>query len=414
MKRSLLCLLMALPFLCAAQSNFQKGYLVKNSGDTLKGLIDYKEVLLNPVSVIFKETKESSAQEFLIKDVDAYTIDNQVSYKRFFVELSMSQIELRRLHIGLDKASKKDSVWLQVLQEGNNVTLYYYRDSLKPRFYLKEKDAQTPVELVVQMYLNPKANTVVLTDNRYVNQLTNALEKYRPEVKIKESQVSGLRYNEKELVNFVSIINDQKVERPKLPGARFFVGAGLNVGQSNLYLQQYFGEYISKSNYSYAPVFSAGIDFYANPAIGKLIFRGELSVYKGKYTHVGYIFYQETINSTYSYNQTNAVFTPQALYNFYNTSALKVFLGVGVGFNFSKFSDDSLYRSYAISNYSQVVKQPVNFSNFYLRTQISAGVVINGRFEIAAKISPSITTVNSESVNIKRAGVGLNYFFGKH
>jgi hypothetical protein len=414
MKRSLLYLLMALPCLCAAQSNFQNGYLVKNSGDTLRGLIDYKEILLNPVSVIFKDTKESSPQEFLIKDVEAYTIDNQVSYKRFLVDLTMSQIELRRLHIGVDKSTKKDSLWLQVLQEGKNVTLYYYRDSLKPRFYLKENDAQVPVELVVQMYLNPKANTVVLTDNRYVNQLTNALEKYRPEFKIKENQVSGLRYNKKELLDFVSIINDQKVEKPKLPSSRFFIGAGLIASQSSLYYPEFFGPTTSKSDYNYAPILSIGIDYFTNPAIGKLVFRGELSISKGKYTHEGSIFYQETISSSYSYDQLYAAFTPQVLYNFYNTSAFKIFLGAGLGFNFSKTNDEPFYRSRSESHFNEVINNPIHFSDFKLNWQFTAGMVINKRFEISAKIYPFISTIDSEAIDIKRAGVGLNYFFGKH
>jgi hypothetical protein len=43
MKKSYLALLLFLPFLSLAQSNYKRGYVITPKGDTLRGYIDFKE-----------------------------------------------------------------------------------------------------------------------------------------------------------------------------------------------------------------------------------------------------------------------------------------------------------------------------------------------------------------------------------
>lgn len=115
MKRALLALLWVFPFLTVAQSNFQKGYVVTNSKDTLRGYIDYKESALNPNSVKFKDITESKPRTFTVEDCAAYAIDSLEKYERYVLSVSTSKEELSALTVGRDTSFRIDTVFLRVL-----------------------------------------------------------------------------------------------------------------------------------------------------------------------------------------------------------------------------------------------------------------------------------------------------------
>lgn len=114
MKRFFLFLLMAIPAIGIAQSNFQKGYLVTNGGDTLKGYIDYREGLKTPTSFVFKSELNSSAlKTYTLKDCIVWHIDDMASYQRFLVDISLGSVEI----------SKISSWWIPPQEE----IPYFYR-----------------------------------------------------------------------------------------------------------------------------------------------------------------------------------------------------------------------------------------------------------------------------------------------
>ncbi|MGY0040315.1 hypothetical protein [Pedobacter sp. NJ-S-72] len=141
--------------------------------DTLRGYIDYKEWSLNPSSMAFKTDPDAGIQDFNVKNSLAWSIDGLESFQKYEVDISMSQIGLDRLSVGPDNSKKKAVVFLKVLQTGKNATLFSYTDAIKQRFYLLEKGEQTPYELVSQVYLKSKEESMMVTDNRYVRQLAH-------------------------------------------------------------------------------------------------------------------------------------------------------------------------------------------------------------------------------------------------
>jgi hypothetical protein len=417
MKRSIFCILLAFPIFCCAQSNYQKGYLITNSGDTLKGFINYKEVLLNPVSLSYKDSKAAKPQEFFIKDAAGYTVENQVSFRRFPIKKTTSQVELRRLSLGPDGGSKEDTVWLQVLQEGKNVSLYYYRDKLKIRYYLREHDAKFPNELIVQTYLSPKDNVSVLTDNRFINQLTDVLQKYRPDLKLKESKITGIRYNDKELVDFVGIINDQKIESAGLSSVRFFAGAGINGTKGFHKDNPEFPNSAAEAKVYYFPILTAGFDFFINPAIGRLIVRAEVSITNGKSETVAVVpYFDQTLTTRHAFDHLSILFTPQAIYNLYNTDKVKAFIGAGLVMNYFKYSKNVSEKIYSGGVGSTVQKDLISLTEFKISGQVSAGIVLNKRIEVVGKyfLPVSIAYYYNHDILLNRYSLGVNYLFGKH
>ena len=64
MKKFLTVVVLLVPFLSFAQSNFQPGYLVNSKGDTVKGYVDYRERSLNPTDFRFKTTDDGEAKKY--------------------------------------------------------------------------------------------------------------------------------------------------------------------------------------------------------------------------------------------------------------------------------------------------------------------------------------------------------------
>ena len=125
MKRFLIGLLLALPALCTAQSNFQRGYIVNNAKDTLEGYIDYKPQV-NAVSTFkFKSGENAALQTMTTANCKAYGIEGYGKFERFTLNVSQGS------------ASSQATVFLKVVLKGSNVSFYSYRDDLAERFFIK-------------------------------------------------------------------------------------------------------------------------------------------------------------------------------------------------------------------------------------------------------------------------------------
>src|SRR4051812_6250005 len=137
MKRFLLYFFLLLPFLSTAQSNYKPGYIFENSGDSIPGLIDYKESDKNPSTIWFKSTVDAPAKVYKVEDCKGYGVNGIERYERFSVKKSLSTEELSKLSVGLDTSWTRVTVLLKVIQAGKKLSLYSYTDNIKTRFYLK-------------------------------------------------------------------------------------------------------------------------------------------------------------------------------------------------------------------------------------------------------------------------------------
>jgi len=415
MKRFLLGLLLGIPALSFAQSNFQKGYVVNNVNDTLKGYIDYKEWDLNPSIIAFKTDLDAEIQDFTVKNSLAWAIDGFEYFQKYEVDISMSKIDLDRLSVGLDNSKKKDVVFLKVLQAGKNVTLFSYTDGIKQRFYLLEKGELTPYELSSQVYIKSGEESIVVTGNRYVRQLGQVMSKLNIGTATERRSLELSSYRKKDLMNAIAVINEQQLVKSKHSGVRFFAGAGLNISNAYYTGTTPFALPEAKSKVSLMPLITVGIDILANPAIGKVIYRTELSFLMSKNENTISEDYPSKTSITHAFNQLTINFTPQVIYNLYNTERLKFFIGGGIGFNFSTYSNNKTTIYDSFRNETEIIDNQVDLEAFNFSLPFTAGLVLNKRVEISAgyAFSSPITNYSAFSINMKRYRIGVNYLFGK-
>lgn len=409
MKRSLLALLWVLPFLSIAQSNFQKGYVVTNSKDTLRGYIDYKESAFNPSSVKFKNNFESKPRTFTVEECAAYAIDSLEKYERYVISVSTSRVELSNLSAGRDSSFRIDTVFLKVLNRGKNIALFSYKDDIKKRFYIMDKNEVKPVELIRNLYLKPEQTGNMLTENKYVGQIQGKMRLFNIEGVSDERKLLLIKYTEKDLLNVAYKINDQQPVKSKISSNRFFAGAGLSINKAQYTGGNPFARADAQSKTSYTPLITAGIDLFANPLIGKLIYRAEISLVSSKNEI-------KTQFESHVFNQLSAVITPQIIYNFYNSDRVKIFGGAGLSLNFSSYSNNESGIYNDIKKRVEYVKNKVAFQSFNFSYQGTAGVVLNKKVEISLTyvVPTAITDYIYYSVVMHRYKVGVNYLFGKH
>lgn len=418
----IILLFLFLPMLAFSQSNFKAGYLVTNSNDTLTGYIDLKERIKNPRSFIFKSDINETEQTYNLRDCAAYGVIGFEAYERFVVDITTGSHDASRLSLDLD-SFKRDTVFLKVLQKGQFLYLYSYEDIIKERFYIKEAGDKEPTELIKKVHLSDDWRKTIVTTNKYVRQLYAAVVKYKRDGEITESKLLNLEYNAKSMLKIVSDINGQKIVKPEYSSSRFFAGLGLVVGRAKYMGEEgipYNGQVhratksmASKSVYS--PMLTTGVDWFLNPQIGRLILRAELALLMSRHEITGTAEMVSVGTFTHSFDQLNLAISPQLVYNLYNTEQIKAFFGAGVGFNFSKYTNNKTTRVYNFGHATEVGEE-FELRNVYLSIQGTAGVVFNKKIEVILGYSPYslISHYYFSNVAIQRTRIGVNYLFGKH
>lgn len=403
---------MAVPAIGISQSNFQKGYVVTQTKDTLNGYIDHKEEFKNPNSFIFKTTLNSVARTFTLKDCLAVSIDDRASYQRFLVDISLGSVDLSKISAVVDTTSRREAVFLQVLQTGPNLTLYSYVDGIKSRFYILDREEIVPTELVMQRYYKSEDEPgKLMTNLKYARQLSYLMKKYNKSSPVNESRLATLNYTKEEMIKVVVLINGQQKPKSKFEQSRWFVGLSLDLANTKFRGSSPLAVTDAKSKMFAAPMFSAGVDLFVNPAVRKLVFRTELAFIMSK---------SELTSSAggNSFDQLSAILTPSLLYHIHNADQFKVFVSIGTGLNYSKTSNlvNFKYEKELLSDDLKKVDLPLELKKFYLTFPINAGVVLNKRIELLAgySVPTSMTDYANFNAERQRFRLGLNYLFGKH
>ncbi len=427
-KLKLVLVLIALPSIVFAQSNFKPGYVLTLKGDTIKGFIDYREWDNTPLTIDFKRSlAEKSVTTYGPGDISYFNINGIEEYRKYDGPVSTDPTSTYKVATGRDTSFKITSVFFKVLEKGVRLALYEFKDDIKERYFISYAPEYVPKELIYRIYLdpnwatntNPNA-TKTITEFTYQKQLSAAALKYNELSDNLISYIARAEYTSDNILDIVSRINHySKTEYSKThyngSVLNFFVGAAAFINTTTP--GQDGGLYPAggTSYTSVLPQFSVGVNLYANPATRKLQFRLELGD--------GLIKYQTLYNSKVvpyvptevSFNESTITISPQVIYNFYNTENVKAFVGFGI--IFSHFSYSNVYfggqdRSNAEAA-AVAAGEPFIFENndnsFILRAglQFSKHLVLIGSYQTTV----NNTNVGYFSLTSSASSVGINYIF---
>ncbi|MEO6149659.1 MAG: outer membrane beta-barrel protein [Mucilaginibacter sp.] len=418
-RRFLSFLFLFIPFITFAQSNFKAGYIVSTKGDTIRGLVDYKEWEFNPGKIFFKETINSPEVSYAPGDISFFAINGFEYYRSAFVKISQGGTNVDKLSgstlAGIDSAYLSANVFLRVIFGGSKASLYSYKDAIKERFYIGQGDI-TPDELIYIVYLDETGTNKLIKDT-YKRQLQKIAATYDPQNSKLLRQIQNAKYAEsdiRQIVEQVNVDKDAKYAIEKRASTRYYAGVGINNGKINfLSNSDYFKEKRSAS--SARPKIAVGLDILINKNVGKLIFRNEISfsMARGNFSYTG------TANTPYTgsiqLDQIAINYTPQILYNFYNTNAAKVYFTVGPGINYAKYSNKKQKLTYTIGD--EILETESDFlvepETFFFNIYIGAGVVVNKKFDIYLGYIPAtVISTGAPKLEYTSLQVGVNYLFG--
>lgn len=421
-------LLIILPSAIFAQSNYHNGYALKNNGDTLKGVIDYREWGQNPTSIDFKQSKaDNQSLKFDPKTIKGFQITGLETYESFTGNISMNKTRFPDLPTSPDTSKALAVIFLKQIATGSHITLFSHTDERKTRFFVAETNGM-PVELkYFQYYENEKE---VVEKNFYKGQLILYINKFSAGKASLLGDAERASYESTSLEKLVNDINDNKFDTTNGGnGGRTQSSIRLFAGAGGLYTRtrykntnfEVIGDYganyysVQSTSSSTSPMINFGLDMFINPNVQRLIFRTEVSVYSVNVKLYYPIPNQYPfVNDVLTFKQYTASLTPQLIFNIYNKDNFKVYIDGGVALNLSNYSNNRIKNSDNGANDPRILSY--DLSNFWVGFPAQAGVVINKKIEVFlsyityAKFSPHTT----EFIDNQSTGLGIKYLFGKN
>lgn len=421
----LFCKVLLLAFLCPllsfAQSNYKPGYVVTLKGDTLRGFINYVVWDSNPKEISFKTTAvDNETRKFTPADIGFFNIDGQESYQRYSGIISMDATDAGHISNGKDVSFKIDTVFLQLIQKGNNIAFYSYFDGFKTRFYIADKPDYLPVEMGYHLYTNSSdgsqaGKTVV--DNAFMKQLFASAEKYGVLTTALQNDIQHLEYSKYDILDIVSKINgiskaEYKEKYSAKTSIRLFASAALSVTTIRPF--GYYKKAGGKTETSYFPAVSFGLDLFANPHTEKLTFRVEGMISENQYKSIYIYTGSPYVPVRYSYTQLCLALAPQVIYNFYTKNDFAIFAGVGVAATFYKYSNATYDLNYADTKVTNGRLNPAGFfSAFNVPVLFKAGIKLNKNMGLFVNYFTSTQATQDIHFNLNASTIqaGLIYAF---
>ncbi|RYY06454.1 MAG: hypothetical protein EOP43_06300 [Sphingobacteriaceae bacterium] len=400
-------LILCLPVFGFAQANYKKSTVIKNDGAVLQGYIDYREWSQTPLSISFKNNlADKNTLNFTANAILSFQIDSLENFVSYRGKISMDKNEFPNLQTVLDTTTKQDTIFLQQMATGPNITLFLNKDGFKTRYFIAENNAER-VELIYHEYYNIASHTTTI--NTYLSQLNLLVNKYGADV----SRLGTPKFDEQYLEKTVDLINGNLHKKKHDSFVRLMAGIALNQtstafsGTSNPWIN-------SGTSTTYFPKITIGAEVFDNPNVQKFALRLELffTAVKPRFNRpINYA--SKNGIQTYSFNQYNVGLTPQLIYNIYNGQQFKFYVDAGANFNLSSYSNNKITSDIDLGNTYQ--GELYNFKSSWLNFPLQAGFTFNKRLDIFFNytLPTAYTDYGDFYVSSKILGLGVHYFFNK-
>lgn len=394
-----------------AQPSYREGFVVNNSGDTSKGWIDYRQWERNPNAILFKkDLSVAQATQFTIADLTYFEVTGSDRYFRAVVKKDIRPVQLHEVSETDVDSTVADTVFLRILLDAR-ASLYELIDT-KTHYYIKEA-GNDYAELLYKVRV--KEGRVQIFPI-YRDQLRYLLIAAGKSDNL-QALLARTNYNESDLVKVMERITkiiygetvSYKVAKIKQP-VSFYVGGGMVYSTLKYSGDKIYGANLDYSS-SFQPLFTGGVDLYVGRNHQRVVLRFDLTWYSLKYEGANH----PTSKDTISYNLKLNSFAPSlsVLYNVLNNPNGKLYIGVGVAYNFSSYAENDFSRKYAGTTNVQNVSPYLNLEKKWLSVNGKAGYLINKKIEIAVATRVGGQFSNFTGISLKPSiyYLSANYHF---
>ncbi len=241
------------------QKNYLPGYVINFKGDTINGLINYRNWDTNPQKIDFKKHVDGEINYINPAKIKEFGVVAEI-YKSGIVEVDESNNDLTSLTYSKEFKYRVDTAFLQTLVQGEK-SLYRYKDLKgKEHFFIGQA---TGFELLQYKEYYKSVNGVknIATNNKFIGQLCYYLRDC-PEI---ATLTAHIKYTESSLTNLFQEYNNctskeaRFVIKKKKASNDFGILAGLSV--TKLTFKGKNNDDLVEAEYSLSKNFSFGLFF---------------------------------------------------------------------------------------------------------------------------------------------------------
>ncbi len=347
---------------CFSQGNWRPGYIVKENGDTLKGLINYKEESKKERILSFKKVTEDAALIFGKKEINeiiVYQGTQELIFKK--INTGVDYSEERLMYLEYDPAVKltPDTIFAQLLVDGKK-KLYHYKDAIvgKKHFFITNEDGVV-IELTNKRFYFDQNKTLSAYTNYYKKQLVILTDECKS---ISQKNLENLTFTDKALTKLLLKYNScigfsprnysYKIEKNK---PKFGICAGVN--QMSLKVESNISNY-GKLKFNNSSGINLGVfmNYYLYRTRKKWSIYNELLMTNYKVTSEGYYiyfeeddYYKKLVSGEFKASYLK-LFSSFRFQNF-TSGSIKPFILIGIGNGLAlKSSSKAKYETRFYSN----------------------------------------------------------------
>ena len=401
-KLSILLFVLLANYSAFCQTNYVPGNIKKSNGETVSGLIDYREWSVNPTKISFKSDLQGAVTEYTVFDLVSFEITGRERYVSARINKDIRPVKAQDLALSSKPKNEDDVAFLRELFSNKNIELYVFRD-FKDHFYVRQAGGD----------FEELQYALKLTENGAAEELSifrNQLMAYFPEVKTNtklSSKLEKLRYTESDLSGFFFQVTKTEPGKKNRKKPQFFIGTGalfskLDVtGGTKLADHQF--------DMTVKPLFFAGVDFFSSRNRGRFVVRAQFEFNQLEYT--------STFNrpvppaniekETYTLNMNNFKPSLSLLYNFWTKPGFRVFAGLGVTTNISRYQKNLFTRKDDATGYFSSENDILVYQNAWFTIDGMAGMVLANKFELSLSSRVFGSFSNTNGVNVKPTLIGL-------
>jgi len=325
-------LLLLLSAGASAQTNFQPGYVLPLSGDTLRGQVDARGAQRNARLSRFRPADGAAVTEYQPTQLRGYGFTNDRAYQTGTVPLP--EVVKRRSALDVVEAAVEQPAFLEVLVLGPASLLYLRDANNKDHYYLRLQADGVVQELVTatsQSQLSGEA------DAQQANEYKRTLAAAMKACLVVQPQVNRMRYSQIDLIKVVTQYNNCVGGASVAPASasrknrvRLGVVAGVHSSQ------------IRFANYARGSRFDMG----SSPAVGLALQMSLTGVSRMLSTRVEALYTSGQGAGQYDYRdafgprhgeqrfKVSSVHLPVSLRYTFPRGTLRPFVQVGYSFNF--------------------------------------------------------------------------------
>lgn len=398
-----------------AQENFVPGHIVQHSGDTLYGLIDYRNWEKNPKKVSFKEMVGKESQHYTPLEITAFACEDEV-YISAIIEAENSSLKTGNLSDSKAPKLSIDTVFLQTIVKGKKDLYYYKLESGRDNFYIKNG---TEIELLEhrRYFVHEDGKKVIKENNRFLGQLSW----YLSECKSTALDVKSAGYTKRDLLklfnSYYECFPDEAIFKIKAEKMKVvFSGvAGLTI--TSLLIESEEKQYFQETNFPKSTDLTLGI------AANLVLPRNQ-----GKWS-----IYNELIFTTYDINAQHRDFTNNDVYTIrdinigysylklvnmvrynYALDNISIFLNAGITNGLALKENNLIEEEEKFYSTERTVSEPaISETRGYEQGWVLGAGVIKDRLglELRYESSNGMSKLQSLSSRVRRTYILLSYKF---